>query len=114
MSDATSDRGRLRWRCRRGMKELDVLLTRWLDAHHAEAPSASAARFVTPRRACCPPPRSAAGRPPLPPNAPPPRPSTNITEPDSASAPSSGTPLLCDDDVWLSCAGAPSSPNAAN
>lgn len=23
--------GRLRWRCRRGMKELDVLLERWLD-----------------------------------------------------------------------------------
>jgi antitoxin CptB len=23
--------GRLRWRCRRGMKELDVLLRRWLD-----------------------------------------------------------------------------------
>ncbi len=23
--------GRLRWRCRRGMQELDVLLARWLD-----------------------------------------------------------------------------------
>jgi len=23
--------GRLRWRCRRGMRELDQLLTRWLD-----------------------------------------------------------------------------------
>jgi len=23
--------GRLRWRCRRGMKELDVLLSRWLE-----------------------------------------------------------------------------------
>jgi antitoxin CptB len=23
--------GRLRWRCRRGMKELDLLLSRWLD-----------------------------------------------------------------------------------
>jgi antitoxin CptB len=23
--------GRLRWRCRRGMKELDVLLVRWLE-----------------------------------------------------------------------------------
>jgi antitoxin CptB len=28
--DARAD-GRLRWRCRRGMKELDVLLSRWLD-----------------------------------------------------------------------------------
>ncbi len=24
--------GRLRWRCRRGMRELDQLLTRWLDS----------------------------------------------------------------------------------
>jgi antitoxin CptB len=24
---------RLRWRCRRGMKELDVLLARWLERH---------------------------------------------------------------------------------
>ena len=45
MSDATSERGRLRWRCRRGMKELDVLLTRWLDAHHAEAPPVRRAAF---------------------------------------------------------------------
>ncbi len=29
MVDAT--RARLRWRCRRGMKELDVLLGRWID-----------------------------------------------------------------------------------
>ena len=29
MSDAI--RGRLKWRCRRGMKELDVLLGRWLE-----------------------------------------------------------------------------------
>ncbi len=29
--------GRLRWRCRRGMKELDVLLERWLDLHGAAA-----------------------------------------------------------------------------
>ena len=29
MRDA--DEARLRWRCRRGMKELDVLLARWLD-----------------------------------------------------------------------------------
>jgi len=29
--------GRLRWRCRRGMKELDLLLVRWLDAHYASA-----------------------------------------------------------------------------
>ena len=29
VSDATRDR--LRWRCRRGMKELDLLLARWME-----------------------------------------------------------------------------------
>ena len=28
---------RLRWRCRRGMKELDQLLVRWLDSEYASA-----------------------------------------------------------------------------
>ena len=32
------DLGRLRWRCRRGMKELDVLLARYLDRHFCSAP----------------------------------------------------------------------------
>ncbi len=36
---------RLRWRCRRGMRELDVLLTRYLDHHYASAPSAEQAAF---------------------------------------------------------------------
>jgi antitoxin CptB len=27
---AQPDSGRLAWRCRRGLKELDILLTRWL------------------------------------------------------------------------------------
>ena len=31
--------GRLRWRCRRGMKELDILLTRYLDERYAKAPA---------------------------------------------------------------------------
>lgn len=35
MADATRDR--LRWRCRRGMKELDVLLARWIEAGWPEA-----------------------------------------------------------------------------
>jgi antitoxin CptB len=30
--------GRLRWRCRRGMKELDVLLTRYLEQCFDSAP----------------------------------------------------------------------------
>jgi antitoxin CptB len=32
-----SQRGRLAWHCRRGMKELDVLLLRWLDSRYAQA-----------------------------------------------------------------------------
>ncbi len=29
--------GKLRWRCRRGMRELDVLLTRYVDEQYAHA-----------------------------------------------------------------------------
>ena len=32
------DAGRLRWHCRRGMKELDILLARYLDERFAAAP----------------------------------------------------------------------------
>jgi antitoxin CptB len=39
---ARADRGRLRWRCRRGMKELDVLLERF--AHRALAQAGEAER----------------------------------------------------------------------
>jgi antitoxin CptB len=31
------DIGQLRWRCRRGMKELDLLLTRYFDEHYRSA-----------------------------------------------------------------------------
>mgnify|MGYP001315133127 CR=1 FL=1 len=37
---------RLRWRCRRGMKELDVLLTRYLDHDWPQAPAAERATFL--------------------------------------------------------------------
>jgi antitoxin CptB len=37
--------GRLRWRCRRGMKELDVLLGRWINERHEAASSAQQADF---------------------------------------------------------------------
>lgn len=37
--------GRLRWQCRRGMKELDVLLTRYLERHFAAASSADRKLF---------------------------------------------------------------------
>ncbi|MFZ9652185.1 MAG: succinate dehydrogenase assembly factor 2 [Steroidobacteraceae bacterium] len=43
MGIAPSELGRLRWRCRRGMKELDVLLERWLARH---APSADAGEIA--------------------------------------------------------------------
>jgi antitoxin CptB len=33
-----ADEGRLRWRCRRGMKELDLLLTRYMDERYGAAP----------------------------------------------------------------------------
>jgi antitoxin CptB len=34
-----AEAGRLRWRCRRGMKELDILLTRYLDERYGAAPA---------------------------------------------------------------------------
>jgi len=36
---------RLRWRCRRGMQELDVLLGRWLDSRWSEADPAMQQAF---------------------------------------------------------------------
>jgi antitoxin CptB len=33
----TVDVGKLRWRCRRGMKELDILLTRYVDERYGSA-----------------------------------------------------------------------------
>jgi antitoxin CptB len=35
----TLDVGRLRWRCRRGMKELDILLSRYVDERFSGAPA---------------------------------------------------------------------------
>jgi len=32
-----SELSKLRWRCRRGMRELDALLLSWLDSHYASA-----------------------------------------------------------------------------
>jgi antitoxin CptB len=40
-----TDLGRLRWRCRRGMKELDVLLSRYVDERFAAAPPAEQQAF---------------------------------------------------------------------
>ena len=43
MTDAQA--ARLRWRCRRGMRELDVMLTRYLDRVWPTASSAERAAF---------------------------------------------------------------------
>jgi antitoxin CptB len=37
----------LRWRCRRGMRELDLLLLRYLDRDYPAAPPAERQAFVT-------------------------------------------------------------------
>jgi antitoxin CptB len=36
---------RLRWLCRRGMKELDVVMSRYLEQHYATASGAEQAHF---------------------------------------------------------------------
>ena len=41
-----SERGRLRWRCRRGMRELDVLLMRYLERDWPRAGAAQRAAFA--------------------------------------------------------------------
>ena len=42
----TQDIRKLRWRCRRGMQELDLLLLRYLDQRHAAASDAERAVFL--------------------------------------------------------------------
>jgi antitoxin CptB len=43
---AQAERGKLRWRCRRGMKELDLLLAGWLDTRWAAADPAERGAFA--------------------------------------------------------------------
>ena len=45
MTDA-SDLARLRWRCRRGTRELDALLSRFLDLRYAAADAARQQAFA--------------------------------------------------------------------
>ena len=40
------DRGRIRWRCRRGMRELDVLLETYLNHHFDQAAAPEQAQFL--------------------------------------------------------------------
>jgi antitoxin CptB len=42
---ASEELGKLRWRCRRGMKELEVLLARYVEEQFCEASSAHQAAF---------------------------------------------------------------------
>ncbi len=42
-----SDLRRLRWRCRRGTRELDVLMLWWLDTCHPAADVATQAAFAS-------------------------------------------------------------------
>jgi antitoxin CptB len=46
-SPGRAELGRLRWRCRRGLRELDELLTRYVDREYAAAPAAHQAAFRT-------------------------------------------------------------------
>jgi antitoxin CptB len=41
----TPDLGKLRWRCRRGMQELDILLARYVERRFAGAPRAEQEAF---------------------------------------------------------------------
>jgi antitoxin CptB len=41
-----TDQGKLRWRCRRGMKELDVLLERYLADRYSTASPAERMQFA--------------------------------------------------------------------
>jgi antitoxin CptB len=46
MGEADAELKRLRWRCRRGMRELDQLLTRWLDREWTAASDAQREVFL--------------------------------------------------------------------
>ena len=43
--DAATRKLRLGWRCRRGMRELDVVLQHYLEARYSDAPAAEQAAF---------------------------------------------------------------------
>ena len=40
-----NDKGRLRWRCRRGMKELDLVMLGYLERHYDQASAAEREAF---------------------------------------------------------------------
>ena len=46
MTDDDTELRRLRWRCRRGMRELDQLLERWLEREWRQSPIAQREVFL--------------------------------------------------------------------
>jgi antitoxin CptB len=46
MADGPEDVARLRWRCRRGMKELDLVLLRYLEQDYPQASAADRDAFA--------------------------------------------------------------------
>jgi len=44
-ADNKADLARLRWRCRRGMRELDVVFQRYLEQRYPQAPAAEQQAF---------------------------------------------------------------------
>lgn len=46
MTDEAAELRRLRWRCRRGMRELDQLFERYLDLRWTQAPDAERGIFL--------------------------------------------------------------------
>jgi len=46
MHDDETEFRRLRWRCRRGMRELDQLLERWLEREWRSSPTAERETFL--------------------------------------------------------------------
>ena len=45
IEDAATRKRRLGWRCRRGMRELDVVLQHYLEARYSDAPAEEQAAF---------------------------------------------------------------------
>lgn len=46
MNDDDTELRKLRWRCRRGMRELDQLLERWLDREWRQSPTEQRETFL--------------------------------------------------------------------
>lgn len=45
MTESDNRRARLKWQCRRGMRELDLMLLAYVEAHYAELEPAALARL---------------------------------------------------------------------